>query len=210
MKETGITMSGNLPKLILDGTKTMTRRTWGLEGINAEPDVWTWIGNDGAIHYFHQEGSRNRVPVKCPYGGVGDWLWVKEAWASPREYDSLSPIGLWNHPTIWYLADGDKPDWAGKTRSPMFVCKWMSRIWRQITGLRAERLQDISLEDALAEGMILKDMTYGHELISNMRTWSHISDMGWGDHKDAFRFLWDSHNPKYSWDFNPWNWVISW
>ena len=100
-------MSGDHPKLILDGRKTMTRRTWGLERVNSDPDKW--ILNDFRVELkhgqaivshsgkpnknwefvfwqaptFHDAPDGSYLYIKCPYGQVGDRLWVKETiWIS--------------------------------------------------------------------------------------------------------------------------------
>lgn len=81
MKETGIIMSGNHPRLTLDGLKTMTRRTWGLEKINENPNAWFGVPTniEGALWRFYNYNGTNLI-VKCPYGGIGDLLWMRETW----------------------------------------------------------------------------------------------------------------------------------
>ncbi len=86
MKETGIIMSGDHPVKILDGRKTMTRRTYGLEEINKDPDNWQleWFNPNTGIATFTRGDIVNGaveitdLKVKCPYGGVGDLLWCKQ------------------------------------------------------------------------------------------------------------------------------------
>lgn len=99
VKETGIMMSGNHPKLILNGLKTMTRRTYGLEFINQDPDAWKFLRMEGDLAVFQQlrkssltkdvslrsfpkrfEGKEPNLLfyIKCPYGQVGDRLWCKQ------------------------------------------------------------------------------------------------------------------------------------
>ncbi|GAF80987.1 unnamed protein product, partial [marine sediment metagenome] len=77
MKETGIIMSGNHPKLILDGLKTQTRRTWGLREINANPDYWRVrpSGWQGIWEFYASDPTSDSARLKsCPYGQVGDRL----------------------------------------------------------------------------------------------------------------------------------------
>jgi len=203
MKETGIMMSGNLPKLILDGDKTMTRRTWGLEKVNENPDRYSdpnvYKGITGKwFAWFHDKESSNPMIVKCPYGGVGDWLWVKETWRA----------GLWQGGVyqVEYKAGGYQlglcdpvahnfAHYADKWQPSIHMFKWASRIRRQITGLRAERLQEISLADIQAEGIYDNRATH-NALIQ----------------RDKFKALWDSLNAKrgHPWDRNDWVWVIRW
>ncbi|GAI50974.1 unnamed protein product, partial [marine sediment metagenome] len=99
MKQIGIIMSGDHPKLILDGLKTMTRRTWGLEWMNQDPGAVEFLRMEGNLGVFRKlrnfrvgsglpsmrsrpetklAGSDILFYVKCPYGQVGDRLWVRE------------------------------------------------------------------------------------------------------------------------------------
>lgn len=81
MKETGIIMSGDHPSKCLDGTKTMTRRTWGLELINKDPDRWELsMQNELGLWVFTDKHSDGHIVLKCPYGGVGDILIMRETW----------------------------------------------------------------------------------------------------------------------------------
>lgn len=186
MKTTGIIMSGNHPQLILDGTKTMTRRTWGLEKINENPDDWYCLGLEyvtEGLRWHFESGSQSphTLFIKNPYGDVGDQLWVREVFqvradkvieyrASSRGYVALGP---------W------KPS--------IHMFKKDSRITLEIiAGSRAERLQEIKPYDAIMEGIFHDDITDSH--------FQPVHD---------FRYLWDSLNAKrgYGWDFNPWVFV---
>lgn len=224
MKETGVIMSGDHPKLILGGTKTMTRRTYGLEWINQDPDAFEFVRMEGDKAVFHKlrncrltdelpplrscpesEGVDPNVllKVKCPYGQVGDWLWVKETWAQGLK--QLHYKADWD---LLKLRDNIRPlDVAlrdDKWKSPRFMFKKFARIWRQITGLRAERLQEISEDDCYREGIRLPR---GMDVSIETPTWMVIDAL-----KPKFRELWDSLNAKrgYGWDMNKWNWVIGW
>lgn len=195
MKETGIIMSGNHPRLILNILKTMTRRTKGLKEINEYPDLWKWFGFDNSGRYSFRFKPGDRIlSIRCPFGQVGDKLWVRETWAAPASYDDLSPLRLWHKPKVWYLADGPKPAWAGITRSPLFMHRWASRILLEITEVRVEKLQKISGQDIKAEGLDVQ-----------------FTFPGAFDALERFSVLWDSLNAKrgYGWKENPWVWVIS-
>lgn len=189
-KERGIIFSTELIPKIMDGTKTQTRRTWGLERMNKKPDNWRVGSMDiaGRIIWVASHIDRSVAPkLKCPYGQVGDRLWLKETWAGDV------PNG------IDYKADGHsygeeiKVPW----KSPRFMPRWASRIGLEIIDLRAERLQDISEEDAIAEGWDsqLSPLFKGVPLECRPRVW--------------FAQLWDSINAKrYPWEANSWVWVI--
>ena len=144
MKETGIIMSGDHPKLILDGIKTMTRRV-----IKPQPTIlaeyakqntwgrWDFFGKHQAQYGF-----------VCPYGQVGDRLWVRETFSDIIFQVSDSPSSDYIYKAQW-----DKPlPHNGKWKPSIFMPRRASRITRDIVLSRAERLRDISEADAKAEG----------------------------------------------------------
>ena len=77
MKETGIIISGDHPKLILDDRKTQTRRTSGLNEINLEPHAWRLVSFNDGLATFNNHHAMTSSIIKCPYGQVGDRLWLK-------------------------------------------------------------------------------------------------------------------------------------
>ncbi len=87
MKETGIIMSGDHPRKILDLLKTQTRRTYGLEKINENPDLWIKATPVSHTDLWRFEGKDNELLiVKCPYGQVGSRLWCKQNYFILDEY----------------------------------------------------------------------------------------------------------------------------
>jgi hypothetical protein len=226
MKESGIIMSGDHPKLIIDDVKTMTRRTYGLEAVNQLPDDWKFLQMEGDLAVFQLLRKHWSEPVnprstavefrgeephleflyRCPYGQVGDRLWVREAWATEKRYNHLKPSEIPDTAKIYYV---DKVIHSaggyslftelGKVRSAMFMCEWMARITLEITGVRVERLQEISIEDIKKEGAYFDSEFAGANAIMNAFT-----------PKLNFIWLWDSLNAKrgYGWETNPWVWVI--
>ncbi len=187
-------MSGDNPRLILEGRKTQTRRIlrvhmgggryWTpLYQVELQPDG-TW--RDSRCDSF-----------RCPYGVVGDRFWVRETWAAPTCYDDEKPRDL---PAT--LAEGDEliyraesPDYQVRAlgsfwRSPLFMPRWASRITLEIVNVRVERLQDISEEDARVEGV---KPTAFHDPLNYI---------------GSFAALWESLHDKGAWDKNPWVWVI--
>ena len=191
-KETGIIMSGNHPVKILDGPKTQTRRTYGLEMVNDNPDLWVLLGRyvDGYNDKwrFRRHGIDEEVIIKCPYGGIGDLLWV-------RETHQFELDGEGEYLRTLYKADGgDYSDWGTesnpfKWRPSIHMFRKDSRIERIITGLRPERLQAITNADAKAKGCVADDR---------------------GSESDNYHNLWDKLNGKrYPWAGNWWVWVIS-
>lgn len=198
MKETGIIFTAESVRAILEDRKSQTRRTRGLEKINADPNLWHDPFFDPVTGYwnFWQVFTGDVLSAKCPYGQPGDLTWGKETWATEKEYDHLKPSEVLQIARIWYLADGSKPDWAGKTRSAMFMCRWMSRITDELTEVRAERLQEITPADCFGEGYQEPDEPYVENLNEKALAW--------------YRQLWDSINAKkYPWESNDWVWVLS-
>lgn len=200
VKETGIIMSGSHPLDILEGRKTMTRRTWGLEKINQNPKKWRYLGSNGQCHIF--ECDKLRIELKCPYGGPGDRLRIKETWAAIKLHDNLAPRDIPRTSPIWYRQKEEARiglreinPWPegniGKWRPSMFMPRWASRIVREITEVRAERVQDIDYWDAGEEG--LGDV---------LPEWMRLAE---------FHKLWDSLNATrgHGWEKNDWVWPIA-
>jgi len=184
MKERPIIFSSEMVRAILDGKKTQTRRVIKSQ-INcnrvyhAEQDRWLFydISNDS----YDLE-----LDIKCPYGKPGDKLWCKETFV--RQYTGFD-YG------IIYKADGIKISEDMKWSPSIYMPRWASRIILEITGIRVERIQDITEEDAKAEGCEI-----GHGLTDDSPFFA----------REAFQKLWDSINAKrgYGWYENPWVWVI--
>jgi hypothetical protein len=134
-------------------------------------------------------------PIKCPYGQPGDRLWVRETW---RE----QPVGEDGENEIQYKADFNEGELAcygrrgGHSPRPwkpsIHMFRHMSRILLEVVSVRVERVQDISLEDAIAEG-------FGVEITLKTSDYPVVD----------FRLYWDLINgKKYPWGANPWVWAI--
>lgn len=196
MKETGIIMSGDHPAKILAGTKTMTRRTYGLEKINDMPYLWGEPRYDEEVGMwlFWQQYTGDCIHIKCPYGHIGDLLWVRETYAVRTDGVDQIMYKSDYHELVKML---DLPEINILWKPSIHMFRKDSRITREITGLRPERLQEIWLPDAIAEGCSLDfDMNHFGNYI---------------DPLSKFKALWDSLNAKrgYSWAGNWWVWVIS-
>jgi hypothetical protein len=128
----------------------------------------------------------------CPYGNLGDRLWVRETFS----YEE-------NGPRIWYWADGNIAAFNCERPRPIkpsiHMPRWASRITLEITGVRVERLQDISYDDAIAEGCEQRTTCIN----PGKGVYSHVNEP-----QDDFSRLWKSINGAESWDANPWVWVI--
>src|SRR5690554_1284562 len=147
-KERPIIMSEQSVRAILEGRKTQTRRV-----IKPQPrleDEWNEVtGAAWSVWWKNWEESFENVyeelPSFCPYGKVGDRLWVRE---------SYRIIEVGKGPSVRYMADCDYSEIArAKWKTPMFMPKALSRIMLEIVDIRVEQVQDISEQDAMAEGM---------------------------------------------------------
>lgn len=157
-----------------------------------------------------------------PYG-VGDRLWVKETWRTSAACDPLPPSRVLGHGwPIWYAADnavvwsgassgGPAFTTPGKTRVSIHMPRAFSRITLEVTGVRVERLHDITDDDARAEGV--EPYTPPHGRISPEQ---HVPGPGFGrcrlgdqPHRLPFADLWSKINGEESWVANPWVWVVT-
>ena len=209
MKETGIIMSGDHPHLVRDKIKTMTRRTYGLKKVNENPNDWDFMH----VAVNHEYGFRNKntgdiVAIKCPYGQVGDRLWVRATWSKNFKGQMLFKY-QYDYLTKMFDLD-DRPDWLPKFppwpkllwKPAIHLLKADAEIWLEITEIRVERVQEITEEDAKLEGFIADPLPTIKKCLCDSMGRRHIC---------KFIDLWDSLNAKrgYGWDFNPWVWPIS-
>lgn len=215
MTERPILMSPAMVRAILAGRKKQTRRvikpqppddtgyriitlidsTARAERSKLGAHHWVKLGGENDLEIIADQGKYFR----CPYGAKGDRLWVRETCNISETKDA-----------VMYLDNGGKlgPDappnsesWARqwKTLPSIFMPRWASRITLEVINIRVQRLQDISGEDAVKEGVELKEDGYwcdGH---------FHASDA-----RIVYESLWESINSKngHSWESNPWVWVI--
>ena len=203
MKETPLILQGWGVKATLDGLKTQTRRTYGLEKINESPNEWgkPRYDGDGIWLFPHEYGDI--VEIKCPYGGPGDTLWIREAWAENERGQILYKA---DYESITRAMDF--PLIPIKWKPSIFLPKEKARLWREIVSVRAERVQEISEEDAKAEGCQLIARTIRPFSLSPQ---PHFTEPERPFiYRDHFIGIWDSLNAKrgYGWDFNPWVWPI--
>lgn len=208
MKERPILFSAPMVRAIRAGTKTQTRRV-------VKGDITT-VGTMEYLNGQPLEGCSVTLH-QCPYGVPGDILVTREPWRTLATLDALPPRDVMSGHPIWYEADGPAPKQFGRYRHARFMCRWMCRDRDEITSVRVERLQDISGNDCLAEGIkgLTKDggrtVKYG---ISDRDGLPGNDDFGWHwkhwtvEPHLAYRRLWESINGPGSWDANPWVWVI--
>lgn len=199
MKERPILFSGPMVRAILDGRKTMTRRVvklrYGADVVVTNGQVWKPARVDYAGY------------VDCPYGQVGDRLWVREAWRTVAEADSQAPRDLSAAHRFWYEADVPHQPGYGKLRSSIHMPRIASRILLEITGVRVERLHEISEADAQAEGVERVVAGVGWRRYCDPDS-EEVGVPPCGDARRSFRSLWKFINGDESWNANPWVWVV--
>lgn len=217
MRERPILFGGQMVRAILDGSKTQTRRV--VKPLpHAEASLAPHISGTsvyGREARFRMPDGREREEDdgmgwrRCPYGEPGDRLWVRETWAASPLHDERKPseIGHRCKDLLWYQAN-EQSDLRGRWRPSIHMPRWASRITLEVTDVRVELVQEISEEDARAEG--IRQLVGGHvwkqePVPGDPRDW-------WLDATGAFHDLWDSINgkrPDCSWADNPWVWAIS-
>ena len=199
-KERPIIMTSENARAILDGRKTQTRRTRGLQHINENPNRWV-LGKSpesytsGDVAFLDMADPIGTYPTfaACPYGVVGDRLWVRESYHIDT-FDVLEQLAYGK-----YLSDGtrflnvkltdDEAEKFCRRKKPhaktsgRFMYKSLARLWLEITGIRVERVQEITPENCEREGLTL--VTNPNLLQGKYR---HILD--------DFKALWDSINAK--------------
>jgi hypothetical protein len=188
MSERPILFNGEMVRAILEGRKTMTRRV-----IKPQPEIRV----NGPYHAHTEgkysvmfetkpdvngEGGGKRSYYLSPYGIPGDQLWVRETWHNGPAgllYKATPPMAI--YPKSW------KPS--------IHMLRTASRITLEIVSVRVERVQDISEEDAKAEGIKVIGSIMGHTLTG----------------RELYKGLWDSINEKrgFGWGTNPWVFVIN-
>lgn len=205
MTERPILFSGEMVRALLAGTKTQTRRVvrprhdWRMDE-REDGTPWPYFRD-----YVYEEPEPVEVP--CPYGAPGDMLWVKERW----QWASAYWASIYRDPGATdaeraecqagagYYATHRNPECDGPWTSPLYMPRLLSRITLRVTSVRVERVQDISEEDARAEGVVRAcfggwtDGTTDYDTITAAQ---------------AFRALWESINGAESWAANPWVWVV--
>lgn len=213
MKERPIIFSAPMVRAILEGRKTQTRRiVKGAAYFAAEwPFKFGRPCSDSYCCYTHMDGKHLTI-MRPPYGEIGDRLWVREnGWQITKFIQ-----GIHNY---CYDADGyNKEDvelffkpLGFKRRPSIHMPRWASRINLEITGVRVDRLQNISAIDAIYEGVHSelhewRDCECPLENIAYRAT-AH-APMKYSSPIDAYRDLWESINGIGSWEVNPWVWAI--
>ena len=195
MKESPIPFKGDMVRAVLSGQKTQTRRP--MKPIPVYPDAFGGLRreiHDGQVHFWASGAELPAHKFRCPYGQPGDRLWVRERWAADMSFDDLPPRMLPPRGMpIYYHATAQCMDY--KWRPSIHMPRWASRITLEITDIRVERVQNIHEEDAIAEGIDPRKLSY----LSGERAVT------------KFSVLWNSIYAAdgLGWDINPWVLVIA-
>jgi len=185
MKERPILFSGPMVRAILEGRKTQTRRI-----VKPQPVETEWRR------------------IACPYGQPGDRLWVKETFATKQVKGLTIASTKPNDPEAEMLArathrfrayradqwENDEVPEGMTWRPSIYMPRWASRLTLAIVRVRVERLQDITEEDAIAEGSQEPALV---PIVGACLT-----------ERAVYAKLWEAINGAGSWALNPWVWVV--
>lgn len=220
-RERPVLFNGDMVKAILAGTKTQTRRPMKVQPADITgfgSNEWSRFRNNMAERWQRAEAFGQ----PCPFGEPGDRLWVRETWR-PEERDSDMADG------VRYQADDafrvientreaadrwlDVHGGLGakniyRWRPSIHMPRWASRLTLRVTGARLERLQSITPDDAVAEGI----ERVSHVGLMQAFGWKDYGGgAGYFDPVKSFASLWDqvATDRELCWDRNPWVWRIS-
>lgn len=217
--ERGMIFNGEMVRALLDGRKTQTRRiVKGTDSAVKFCKEWNINGEEVFVVLGEKDHTgMNPVlgAISCPFGAVGNRIWVRETFQGPlfnyEQMDEyLEDSSKFEKPEFCqYAADGGhRPEYQDADdnlrhgwRPSIHMPRWASRILLEITDVRVERLNAINEHDAQAEG------------VAKLRGgfWKHYQP-GWTQHqlsaRGSFVTLWKSIYGDESWNSNPWVWVI--
>lgn len=207
MADRPILFSAPMVRALLDGRKTQTRRTIKPQPtIHGDGHSWTWKGRNGSfvgawgnsIEGFRETAiTHNRIEV-------GDRLWVRETWQGltfgdfrPTKHEPCEVRYFATDPCADLDAEARGYPW----RPSIFMPRFASRLTLTVTDVRVERLQDISEEDAVAEGCF-KGKASGR--VFEDKTAMHLGGDEWKNARDWYADIWELINGEGAWDLNQW------
>lgn len=212
MKDKPILFSTPMVQAIIAGRKTQTRR------IVKNQDL---VCDDGTINTNRITDSMWRRVNKelpesfglnyfCPYGEPGNLLWVRESFT--EEACATTYCYKADFPIIWppeQTEEGEEIIQEAKDyrfKPSIHMPRWASRITLEVTGVRVERLDDITESDAQAEGVLLPATEIDGEVMALLPI-DGYAPKEW-THREFFKRLWAEINGAESWAANPWVWVV--
>jgi hypothetical protein len=176
-----ILFSTPMVQAILEGRKTMTRRV-----IKQNSTALNWLNAGFTLEFICNEGNEAIRPYN-----VGDILWVRETFENYQ--------GAYNYKAGKYGLLGEK--W----KPSIFMPKEAARIFLRVADVRIEKLQDISEEDAIAEGIETEK-----EDVPVIPYKDYLGKYNYYSNPiNSFKSLWEFINGEQSWEDNPYVWVIS-
>lgn len=193
------------PRKILEGRKTETRRIMKPQPVYDPEFLGGWVLKTTRADTSIQSFNEGMYPETCPFGRVGERLWVRESFAIGQKLNGWTPEET---PTVYYRADPENEDlmWEHENGVTDFKVPWKPSIYMprtacrmvlELTSVRVERLQDITEAGAKAEGVEVAPGNYPESGQSN-------------SYRGAFAFMWNEINLKRgSWSDNPWVWKIA-
>ena len=196
--------NAEMVRALLDGRKTQTRRPikWKQTrfteiGEREDGSKWPWSEDaEHACDFWHP----------CPFGAVGDRIWVRETWAEAGASAPDLKLYRANYPEhVPSIYENVPPAEEIRWTPSIHMPRWASRILLEITDVRVERLNAISEEDAEAEGInmeALYDSQDCYDCIADHNMTGRPTVTG------AFKYLWESIYGEEGWKSNPWVWVI--
>lgn len=200
-----IIMSSDSIKAIQANRKNQTRRLNGLKAVNKNPDIWMFDGFHAERKYIHfyDKITKCHEIIKSPYK-AGDVLYVKEVWAKVSDWTTVDE-SVGQPDGIIY-----KADWGGeehpKWHSPLYMPQAAARYFIEITAVEVQRLQSMKWEDIEAEGIKYVKVE-GPTNYDTQDDYYYDCDNAT---IDEFIKVWNALNKKrgYSFESNPWVWVI--
>jgi len=230
MPEYPIIMTGESVRSMLDGRKTQTRRVpstanslldgYRVGGRGALRCIWDgldWSQAHVALAPLPVWGLGPHWVVPCPSYATdqrvsclyqpGDRLWVRETWCTLRRHDHAPPRDIPCGAPTWFAADDSvtgTDDVSHGWRSSRYMPRWASRLTLEVVSIRAERVQEISVRDCIAEGI-------NHDADEAEVAMIVVTGDGDDRHKVRFADRWDRVNAKrgYGWNANPAVWAIT-
>jgi hypothetical protein len=212
---------------ILNERKTQTRRIIkiqpddnGIFYMENPPIGWEENYKEEWKPWIYDTEQGERVGINCPYGKVGDILWVREAWnyAGDTDFYFYKAGSNYHLPSdMENIPDESKYKYRPSIHMPKMAC----RIYLEIISLRVERLQTISNKDAIAEGIEFDHISIRYYDYIRECWWQYMDD---GEDLESeqlsgkvpfpfkpthsYETLWEKINGRTSWALNPWVWVV--
>lgn len=199
MKERPILFSGPMVRAILSGQKTVTRRAMKHQPCRKPVMVPNGGANFWSNPLYIQGAMMGSQNHSCPYGQPGDLLWVREAWAQVNV--AQAPGESW----VVYRECDNRTDYGGPWKPSIHMRRRDSRILLEVTDVRVEQLQDITEDQAEAEGIegCIPSCPGPYDEHGDPEC-----DCMNLTYEQSFQALWKSINGRKSWDANPWVWVV--